>query len=548
MSAIKQRNWYGSLKFPIPVALLSTMAALHFKVESEVQVRVQVHGFIETLVSNNLSLMEPALVIIPKKTRKHRLFHSAAWTCLLWFSSQAVAAVPAPDSAPGSLTLRVRDSLTGIAVPPRSVSVTGAETVTLNMIGSEGRQLLAPGTQQIDVSAEGYRASHSRFEVEPGMDLPVTVLLDPLVRPAELEPAVVNAKRKPGHALFHGHIVQAADGMPLAGVQVRLPGSNLKAVTDARGYFFLSAPAPRVNAPPALPPTVQLLAQVPGYRDYAITDTFLADGLETHFLVEMERGSGQMGRSDLHKLAQDNTAGDLKKAASDQNDALMVEEIAAAQPSSFTPQVVTVPLDLRVGFNCTNRTNCSTVTVLSLEQYVRRGLNDEWIASWQGESLRSGAVAYRSYGASFRAAPASSRYDICSNTFCQVNDADTSASTDAATNATAGAVLSRDSNTIFRSEYSAENNSWDDPNDGLSCSNTDRSCGNGSVGSPAAGWPCLADSVAVGRGCFGHGRGMSQWGTQRWATQGRDWRWITNHYYNGNGNPSGLRSATIAQP
>ncbi|MGO4781936.1 hypothetical protein AB4084_41255, partial [Lysobacter sp. 2RAB21] len=59
--------------------------------------------------------------------------------------------------------------------------------------------------------------------------------------------------------------------------------------------------------------------------------------------------------------------------------------------------------------------------------------------------------------------------------------------------------------------------------------------------------PCLSDEVGRGRGCFGHGRGMSQWGTQRWAaSNGRDWRWIANHYFNANNNPGGQRNAFLA--
>ncbi len=39
--------------------------------------------------------------------------------------------------------------------------------------------------------------------------------------------------------------------------------------------------------------------------------------------------------------------------------------------------------------------------------------------------------------------------------------------------------------------------------------------------------------VAEGVG-NGHGRGLSQWGSYGWAvTQGRDWRWILDHYYGG---------------
>jgi hypothetical protein len=229
-----------------------------------------------------------------------------------------------------------------------------------------------------------------------------------------------------------------------------------------------------------------------------------------------------------------------------------------AQAATAPLGALAPPATIRVGFSdagfttpcCGN--SCPAVSVMSLETYVRRGLNDEWIASWNGESLRAGAIAYRSYGAWHVPNPRTPAYDICSSACCQVNDPDTSASTNGAVAATAGILLERNA-ALFRSEYSAENNAWDDPADGLDCANADLSCGNGAVGSPATNWPCLADSVALDRGCFGHGRGMSQWGTQRWATlHARRWPWIVNHYYNDDGNSSGagsgLRTATMTSP
>jgi hypothetical protein len=83
----------------------------------------------------------------------------------------------------------------------------------------------------------------------------------------------------------------------------------------------------------------------------------------------------------------------------------------------------------------------------------------------------------------------------------------------------------------------------------MSCSNADLSCGNGFAGSPATNWPCLEDIVGLNRSCFGHGRGMSQWGTQRWSQTPhmRLWPWIVNHYYNASGTGTGLRSAVMTQ-
>ena len=216
--------------------------------------------------------------------------------------------------------------------------------------------------------------------------------------------------------------------------------------------------------------------------------------------------------------------------------------LALPSPDVLTP--VAPPASVRVGTSC-SCTSCSGVSVMSLETYVKRGLNDEWISSWAAHSLAAGAIAYRSYGSYYALHPISGSYDICSTTCCQVYSTSTTSATDTAAAETAGILLLR-SGSVFRSEYSAENNSL---LGALSCVNGDLSCGDGSAGSPAAGWPCLADSVCSGQSCFGHGRGMCQWGTQRWASgQSQLWPWITDHYYNANGSPSGTRSATMTSP
>jgi peptidoglycan hydrolase-like amidase len=85
---------------------------------------------------------------------------------------------------------------------------------------------------------------------------------------------------------------------------------------------------------------------------------------------------------------------------------------------------------------------------------------------------------------------------------------------------------------VFQAEHAAESNNG--------------ACANGFTGSPAAGWPCMSDSTCSGSSYTGHGRGMCQWGTQRWASShGKSWVWIVNHYNNNNGNPSGARSAYL---
>jgi hypothetical protein len=223
---------------------------------------------------------------------------------------------------------------------------------------------------------------------------------------------------------------------------------------------------------------------------------------------------------------------------------------ASLAPALLPPETIAVGYaDAACTQSCCSG-SCNHTCVLPLETYVRRGLDSEWIASWNTQSLRAGSIAYRSYGAWRVAHPINANFDICSSACCQVNDAGTSSSTDTAIARTPGLMLTRSGSEAASAEYSAENNSWDDPGDGLSCSNTDLSCGDGYAGSPATGWPCLADAVGAGHGCFGHGRGMSQWGTQRWAidASARRWPWIVDHYFNDNGAGTGQRTAQMTSP
>jgi hypothetical protein len=204
--------------------------------------------------------------------------------------------------------------------------------------------------------------------------------------------------------------------------------------------------------------------------------------------------------------------------------------------------VLAPPASIRVGYNC-SCTSCSTVEVMSLETYAKRGLPREWIASWTQHSLRAGAIAYRSYGSWHVDNPLRPNYDICNTTCCQVNSTGTSGSTNLAVEITAGILLQL-TGSAFRAEYSAENNNLC----GTGCSNSSCICGNGNAGSPGAGWPCVSEPYDSGHACAGHGRGMCQWGTQRGALLGQLWNWITDHYYNNNGSPGGFRSAYLTSP
>ena len=146
--------------------------------------------------------------------------------------------------------------------------------------------------------------------------------------------------------------------------------------------------------------------------------------------------------------------------------------------------------------------------VIPLEDYVKGVVPHEWIASWHDESLRAGSIAARGYawgwilrGGKYDCA------DLDDTTRSQVYREDRTERANQATDSTAGVGIIRDG-MLVASEYSAENG---DPTEfGVS------------------------EPLCTGREVFGHGRGMCQWGTQRWATQrGQTAEWMVEHYYPG---------------
>jgi len=208
---------------------------------------------------------------------------------------------------------------------------------------------------------------------------------------------------------------------------------------------------------------------------------------------------------------------------------------AAPQPLSSGITTIRVPNAIRVLL-----TN-GTIEYVSLQTYGRRSLPSEWISSWGSytggsNSLNAGAIANRTYAVGFINVPRGSDHDICATTSCQVFGTTTTTRTDTAINFTANYLCVNNSGAIPRglTEYSSENNS------------IGFSCGDGFT-QPTGG--CIYDPVCAGEPRFGHGRGMCQWGTAKWATglkfpsndfsdtaatngfPRQDWKWIVNHYY-----------------
>ncbi len=467
---------------------------------------------------------------------------------VLALMTMAMAAGPAAAGAP----VRVRSFLDGadLTAVTRVEPVDGATTAAARRGGEEDGWTPEPRR----LAAPGHLPLVTRLPVGE-LAARVTVWLDPLPELAAAQEQRVRERVPGGFGALYGWVYDRASGRPLEGAVVALEGTGVSVRTGADGGYLLLYPL-GPEGPDGLPPADTLTIRAPGHRTLEVHGVLLLDALQRR-IEDLTPGRGRRVVDETPEALRPERQGEHQTApAPDEGrrppEGPAVPPLPAGLAARLGVRAATLapvlapPSTIRVGTSCRG-TRCDAVSVMSLESYVAAGLDEEWIASWGQHALRAGAVAYRSYGAWYVAHPLSSRYDICSTTSCQVFAPDVVTATRTAGNATAGFLLER-GGAVFRAEFSAENNSWNDPYDGLRCVNSDLSCGDGRAGSPAAGWPCLDDPVCAGHGCFGHGRGMCQWGTSRWAARGKLWRWIADHYYNAGGAGSGQRTAVLASP
>lgn len=234
---------------------------------------------------------------------------------LLAFASAEARQTQAPDQGV-TLVLRVRDSLTGRGVRGAELLIApsrqAAPTRIIGIGGPSALLALAPGERAAVVRAPGYRALalppalRGRDRAQAGTlsdaQSTTTVWLDPESPALEVALSSVAGRRLPGAALLHGHVVDGVTLRPMARVKVRLQKAALTTVTDRRGYFWLNAPGGRAaHGPDALPETDDLVFESRGYKAFRLANVALFE-TDTHFIVDMERGSGETGRDDGHKM------------------------------------------------------------------------------------------------------------------------------------------------------------------------------------------------------------------------------------------------------
>ncbi len=445
---------------------------------------------------------------------------------LLGIVLSLVGSLPWGSTESSTLHLGFRNSVTGESVVPNTITIEAlgeSGTVWITDIKSDayGRAQgdFPPGSYRITATVIGM-GTQSAETVIGKVTPSITFNFDPSRLPQAADPARIQRLVKANSFTVTGFVVDDLTGRVIPGLRVNgNPTAN-------DGSFVAYLP---LSGNPIL--------SVSGgdYGEVIYTNFETWPGGDIQLRVRARRGEGQ-----TIDLRSERRRGDDDPMSHVKCDSCSVEP-----DQSLTPHRGAVgpalPKSIRVGRNCPTATTCSSVEVYSVQAYTARVLSSEWYGCWGSvsggmDSMRAGAVAVRSYGVYHVYNPRTSTYDICDTTSCQVFGASTNTNSQNATNDTNRTVLTNSSGTIVRAEYSAENN--------------DSGCGDGFTGTGTSGAPCISDPVCSGFAQFGHGRGLCQWGSARWATQKvlsssqactssapntnqprKDWIEILNHYY-----------------
>lgn len=432
----------------------------------------------------------------------------------------------------GKLQLELRDSRTGMANVGH-VQLRNLEDGRLSSFQTSKEGTLVaevePGRYMVSAFAAGQSPGHASSVVNFGETSSLRFHLDPVNLPYVLQPERVRSLRRDGFMLVQG-FVSFPNGEPAAGADVTCATEKTQA--DSTGYFELlaSVKTPSVDLEVGHPTTGRLMhknLETWSGGDVAVRERLPAVG-ETTTIDE-----ANFRRRSITKEEKGEDCSDCKQEEVYENPGDVVGEDFADAPA--------LPASIRVGRNCPTATTCTTVEVYSVDRYVKGVVPSEWYSCWGNVTgglncLKSGSVSVRSYGVYHVYNPRTSTYDICDTTSCQVFGNTTTSNTDTAADQTTRWVLLTATGDIARSEYSAENNN--------------AGCGDGFSGTGSTSAPCINDGVCTGFATFGHGRGLCQWGSARWATGKRlsssqacttaapnhglgtkDWQQILTHYH-----------------
>lgn len=325
---------------------------------------------------------------------------------------------------------------------------------------------------------------------------------------------------EPEDAVVRGVVLDPLTGAPIEGVRVRARDVEGEERTDREGRFALRVP----------PGAHQLWLDREGYIDGRRAGVVVRRGealeVTAHLFPSAPRDA------DVARYLASQPPRRHAHPAHERPAPIPSGDVGRVALGTHEPPVL--PATIRVwraggtaiepsGANGYADRSCDPAAVvqeLPLEEYVRGVVPHEWFPSWHPEALRAGAIAARTYAVSWSLR--GGRWecaDVDDGTVTQVYRDDRAATADEAIDATASVVVMR-GESVISTEYSAENS---DPTE-----------------------HGVAEPTCTGTARFGHGRGMCQWGTHRWASgicanppcdfgafgdAPKDHLWMVEHYY-----------------
>jgi PKD repeat protein len=413
----------------------------------------------------------------------------------------------------GTLSFFVYDSENGYGVP--SVIIFTNDKDTFNLKTDNGGHLMFNGREgkyDITIYAADYNPLQTYFYIEKGICLDIKIIL-------EKQNKTFVEYQKYEYPIIEGYVVDSETGMPLSDVKVTIEEENNIVYTDEKGFFsIMPKKSSIISDPNDEVVRNNITFSKNDYKTEKIKDLLIVPD-KIKLIIHLQRGEGIIENKKIQHIL-DEDMNESKNIDSINYNQEMNQNIYYYDALKDNRSTCNIPTTIRVGTNC-SCLSCTGVTTMSLQYYSESGLDDEWIASWHIESLKAGSIPYRTYGGYYVQHPVSSNFDIASSTCNQVWNSDIYTASQSAAQATTGKILTTSTGTTpVRSEYSAENN----------YGGSSYNCSNGYAGGSGA-YPCYSDNICSGTSPSGHGRGMCQWGSQRWANNGKDYNWIVNHYY-----------------
>ncbi|MFO0794735.1 MAG: SpoIID/LytB domain-containing protein, partial [Candidatus Brocadiaceae bacterium] len=350
------------------------------------------------------------------------------------------------------------DSMTGYAVCPDNMIIRDtARGLIIYQGEEEGKKESTKGSMLVSLpygsydyvfEAAGYRSMAVNFTVNNKSPRIISVYLDPLETPPELNPEFIASLHRPDATVIIGFVVDDNNGMPIADVQVGQNGDNSCTKTNDRGFFILNMPFPPYYEGI---PVADIGFQKEGYRTELRKYVELMPNTDWVYRIRLKRGKGKKviderayRRRDIKNGFKEDVHVQDENEATQNTEGDMQQKIC--RENQETP-LMTIPHTIRVGTNCSSSTSCTSVAVYSLDTYVKYVLPAEWYSCWGAlangmDSLKAGAVAIRSYGVYYVRNPIDVyHYDICDTTSCQVLGNVQSTTANNAVDQTSGYVL-----------------------------------------------------------------------------------------------------------